>query len=59
MDCGAMKKVCVGSAEKMMELAPDLNRALTMLEMEWQVVYVGYIYIIPSDHDNMAWQKLR
>ncbi|GLJ51126.1 hypothetical protein SUGI_1088340 [Cryptomeria japonica] len=59
MDRGAMMLICVGPAKEMMELAPDLNCALTMLEMELQVFYVARSDISPSDHDDMCWQKLK
>ncbi|GLJ35163.1 hypothetical protein SUGI_0707800 [Cryptomeria japonica] len=57
MDRGVMMLFCVGLAENMMELASDLNCALTKLEMDFQVFYVA-CRDSAEDYD-MACEKLK
>ncbi|GLJ53728.1 hypothetical protein SUGI_1146470 [Cryptomeria japonica] len=58
VDRGVMMLFCVGSPEKMMELAPRLNSAFTMLEMDFQLFYVAHSQICGKDYD-VAYQKLK
>ncbi|GLJ53588.1 hypothetical protein SUGI_1143240 [Cryptomeria japonica] len=65
MDRGVNKLICVGSPKQMMELVPDMNCALTMLEMDFQVFYIGesenfYNMRRENEHDyDVACEKLK